>query len=360
MDDVRRVDVVVVGAGQAGLSAGYFLRRAGFAPETGYVLLDAGAGPGGAWRERWPTLRLSDVHGISDLPGLRFDGADPDRPAAEVMAEYFAAYEREFELPVYRPVTVTGVYDRPDRWLAVRTDAGEWRARALVNATGTWRRPFWPYYPGRASFAGRQLHTADYRGPDEFAGRRVVVVGGGTSAVQVLDEVAEVAAATRWVTRRPPVFVEEFGLEQRRAAVARVAARVGAGLPPGSVVAATGLPWTPRLRRMRAAGLLRRYPMFDRIVPDGVVWSDGSVFAADVILWCTGFRPVLDHLAPLRLRGPGGGIAMDGTRVVVDERVHLVGYGLSASTIGANRAGRAAVRDIRRLLAADRDAVGRA
>ncbi|MFY1690390.1 NAD(P)-binding domain-containing protein [Plantactinospora sp. WMMB782] len=347
----RDVDVLVVGAGQAGLSAGYFLGRSGFAPETGYVLLDGGAGPGGAWRDRWPTLRMAAVHGVHDLPGRPLGEVDPDRPAAEVVAGYFAAYEREFGLPVHRPVRVTGVHDRPDGRLAVQTDAGEWRTRALVNATGTWRHPFWPHYPGQESFAGRQLHTADYRGPAEFAGRRVVVVGGGTSALQLLDEVATVAAETRWVTRRPPVIAEgRYTPEWGRAAVARVDATVRAGLPPTSVVAATGLVWTDQLRRMRERGLLDRLPMFTRIVPEGVVWADGTRFAADVILWCTGFRAVLDHLAPLRLRGPGGGIVMDGTRVVADERVHLIGYGPSASTIGANRAGRTAVREIRQLL----------
>jgi cation diffusion facilitator CzcD-associated flavoprotein CzcO len=90
--------------------------------------------------------------------------------------------------------------------------------------------------------------------------------------------------------------------------------------------------------------------MFDRITPDGVAWDDGRHVDADVILWATGFRPAIDHLAPLRLRGPGGGIRMEGTHAAADPRVHLVGYGPSASTIGANRAGRAAVRDIRRLL----------
>jgi hypothetical protein len=89
--------------------------------------------------------------------------------------------------------------------------------------------------------------------------------------------------------------------------------------------------------------------MFDRITPDGVAWDDGRFVAADTILWATGFRPVLAHLAPLHLRAPGGGVRLDGaagTRVVADPRVHLVGYGPSASTIGANRAGRAAVREL--------------
>ena len=126
---------------------------------------------------------------------------------------------------------------------------------------------------------------------------------------------------------------------------------VRAGRPPGSVVGVTGLPVTPEVRRLRERGVLDRLPVFDRITPDGVAWADGRHVPADVILWCTGFRAAIDHLAPLGLRAPGGGITMDGTRVVADERVHLVGYGPSASTIGANRAGRAAVNEIRALLA---------
>ncbi|WP_245715684.1 NAD(P)-binding domain-containing protein [Micromonospora peucetia] len=350
--DERSVDVLVIGAGQAGLSAGHHLRRVGFAPGDGFVILDGGDGPGGAWRHRWPTLRLDRVHGFHDLPGLPLPAARPDRPAAEVVSAYFAAYEREFDLPVRRPVRVREVRDRPDGRLAVHTDQGSWTARALVNATGTWTRPFWPHYPGRSTFRGRQLHTADYRGPAGFAGRRVVVVGGGTSAVQLLAEVSTVAAGTTWVTRRPPDFRDkEFTPERGRAAVALVDAAVRAGRPPASVVGVTGLPLTPELRRLRERGVLDRLPVFDRITPDGVAWDDGRFVPADVILWCTGFRAALDHLAPLRLRAPGGGITMDGTRVVADERVHLIGYGPSASTIGANRASRAAVRDIRARLA---------
>lgn len=350
--ETHSADVVVIGAGQAGLSAGYHLRRTGFPPGSGFVILDGDDGPGGAWQHRWPTLVFDRVHGFHDLPGLPLPPAEPKRPAAEQVSAYFGAYERAFELPVRRPVRVRAVRSRPDGRLDVETDQDRWIARALINATGTWTRPFWPHYPGRSSFRGRQLHTADYRGPTEFAGLRVVVVGGGTSAVQLLGEVSTVAAATTWVTRRPPEFRdEEFGAELGRAAVARVDEAVRAGRPPGSVVGVTGLPVTPEVRRLRERGVLDRLPVFDRITPDGVAWADGRHVSADVILWCTGFRAAIDHLAPLGLRAPGGGITMDGTRVVADERVHLVGYGPSASTIGANRAGRAAVNEIRALLA---------
>ncbi|MFE7889076.1 NAD(P)-binding domain-containing protein [Streptomyces sp. NPDC057412] len=348
---VETVDVVVIGAGQAGLSSAYHLRRTGFEPGRDFVVLDHSPGPGGAWQFRWPSLTYGRVHGMHALPGMELTGADPERPSSEVISEYFADYERTFDLRVRRPVQVRAVREGPDGPLLVESSAGTWATRALINATGTWDRPFWPRYPGQETFRGRQLHTAQYPGPEAFTGLRVVVVGGGASGTQHLMELAPYVAATTWVTRRPPVFREgPFTEDLGRAAVALVEERVRQGLPPKSVVSVTGLPLTEPVRQAIADGVLDRQPMFDRIVPDGVEWKDGRHVEADVILWATGFRAAIDHLAPLRLREPGGGIRVEGTRAVADPRVHLVGYGPSASTIGANRAGRAAVRDIRRLL----------
>ncbi|MCJ1676041.1 NAD(P)/FAD-dependent oxidoreductase [Streptomyces sp. APSN-46.1] len=344
----RHVDVVVIGAGQAGLSSAYHLSRAGI----GHVVLDHARRPGGAWQFRWPSLTYGRVHGMHALPGMELTGADPLRPSSEVIGGYFAAYEERFGLRVRRPVDVTAVRDGADGRLLVESSAGTWSARALINATGTWDRPFWPRYPGQETFRGRQLHTANYPGPGEFVGSRVIVVGGGTSAVQHLLEISEVAAETTWVTRRPPVFRDgSFGEAEGRAAVALVDERVRQGLPPQSVVSVTGLPLNEAVRAGLDSGVLDRRPLFARITPAGAVWADGRQVEADVILWATGFRAAVDHLAPLRLREPGGGIRVEGTRAVRDERVHLVGYGPSASTIGANRAGGAAVREIRRLLA---------
>ncbi|MCQ4083319.1 NAD(P)/FAD-dependent oxidoreductase [Streptomyces sp. RB6PN25] len=349
----QETEVAVVGAGQAGLSAAYFLTRAGLRAGTDFVVLDHSPAPGGAWQFRWPTLTYGKAHRVHDLPGRPLVGADEGRPASEVVGEYFATYERAFDLRVRRPVDVSAVRDGPDGRLLVESGAGTWSARALVNATGTWDRPYWPHYPGQSSFHGRQLHTAQYRGPEEFAGLRVVVVGGGASGTQHLMELAAAGAHTTWVTRRPPVFVDgPFDQERGRHAVSLVEDRVRRGLPPRSVVSVTGLPVTRAVEEARALGVLDRLPVFDRITPQGVVWDDGRRVEADVILWATGFRAALDHLAPLRLREPGGGIRLDGTSVVKDPRIHLIGYGGSASTIGANRAGRAAVREITGLLAA--------
>lgn len=355
----RDVDVVVIGAGQAGLSTACSLLKQGFAPHTGFAVLDADVAPGGAWQHRWDSLTLGTTHRVHDLPGLPFVPADETAPAVEAVPAYFAEYERRFDLPVLRPVRVRAVRRTADDRFLVETDAGDWTARAVVNATGTWTRPFVPRYPGQETFLGRQLRTVDYRSPEEFRGRHVVVVGGGASATQLLGEISRVTSTT-WVTRREPVWRDDvFDEDAGRAAVALVEQAVREGRRPGSVVGVTGLvTTTPYIRDALDRGVLERRPMFDRITPDGVVWDATDSTAAesvraDAILWATGFRAAVGHLAPLRLRGPGGGIRMDGTHVAGEPRLHLVGYGPSASTIGANRAGQSAARQLRRLLRPD-------
>ncbi len=202
---------------------------------------------------------MARVNGVHDLPGFPLGAVDPQAPAREVVPAYFAEYELRLGMPVRRPVVVHDVRPAGAR-LLVTSSAGTFAARAVVNATGTWTRPFWPSYPGRGSFRGRQLHTADYAGPQEFTGQHVVVVGGGISAVQHLEDLAAHGVGTTWVTRHEPVFREDFDVEARRAAVEVVAQRVAAGEPPGSVVSATGLLLTPEVAALRDRGVLKRHP----------------------------------------------------------------------------------------------------
>lgn len=365
-----KIDIAVIGAGQGGLSAAYHLRKREMEPNRDFVVLDQSPKAGGAWQYRWPSLTLSTVNRLHDLPGMRFsevvDESEGEEGAAGVdraedlesdregvkasvaVPKYFSAYEKKFDLRVHRPVKVQVVCNRDER-LMIETDHGNFAARGIINATGTWETPFIPIYPGMDRFKGRQLHTRDYRTPDEFIGKHVVIVGGGISAIQLLDEISQVTTTT-WVTRREPEFREgPFTPEDGRAAVAIVEDRVRHGLPPGSVVSVTGLPVNQAILAARARGALTRLPMFSEITEDGICWEGGTEQRADVILWCTGFRSSLDHLAPLQLREANGGIVMTGrlaTQVAKEPRVHLVGYGPSASTIGANRAGNAAAEEL--------------
>lgn len=364
--------VVVIGAGQAGLSAAYHLQRRGFsgvadsrtpaaarsAPgghreRPTYVVFDAEQAPGGAWQHRWESLRMSTVNGIFDLPGMPVPPVDPDEPSREAVPRYFSHYEQEHDFPIQRPVRVLSVRSAgpgPQEHLVVKTERGTWTAQWLINATGTWNNPVLPYYPGKQTFAGRQLHTRDYVAATEFTGQRVAIVGGGISAVQQLEEISRYAT-TFWYTRRKPVFhAGEFTPETGREVIAKVTADVEEGRPTGSVVSYTGLGWTPYARAAAERGALRRRPMFTAIEPEGVREADGSFTPVDVILWATGFKADLRHLDPLDLRNSDGGIMLRGTQVAGEPRVHLIGFGPSQSTVGANRAGRSAVIAIRNAL----------
>lgn len=346
------LDSVVIGAGQAGLSTSYHLVRRG----VRHVVLDADDRPGGAWQHRWDALTMGDVHRVADLPGAQIPADTGDERANAFVPAYFADYEERFGLPVVRPVTVRRVRDR-DGLLVVEGGDRSWTTRTLVNATGTWTRPFVPHYPGIETFHGEQLHAADYPGPEHFRSKRVLVVGGGASAVQFLGVLAPLTD-TIWVTRREPVWrTGPFTPEIGREVVAKVEERVRQGLPPRSVVSATGLVLRAQERDAERLGAYAaRREMFAAIEPDGVRWADARSGPlrerVDVILWATGFRPATDHLAPLHLRSPRGGIQLDGTTAVADPRVQLVGYGPSASTIGANRAGRTAAQGVARWLRA--------
>ncbi|MCX5215995.1 ArsO family NAD(P)H-dependent flavin-containing monooxygenase [Kitasatospora sp. NBC_00240] len=355
MSEVRRTQVLVVGAGQAGLAAGYYLRRAGL----DFAILDAAVTPGGAWQHYWDSLRLFSPVGYSSLPGRPMPhqaglGAPPGRqaggewPDAAHVADYLAEYEKRYELPIHRPVRVLTVENTTDGGLLAHTDDGDWHAEALVSATGTWWRPFIPAVPGRELFAGRQLHTRDYRTAGDFSGRRVVVVGGGNSGAQIAADLTTCAAAVRWVTRRPARFLpdEIDGRTLFELATRRVQADGPRISDLGDIVA------VPPVRAARDRALLHDHRMFDALTPTGPRFADGTVWPADAVIWCTGFRPTLAHLAPLGLRtGERGRIDTVGTCATADPRIHLLGYGdwtgpASATLIGVGRTARQAVAEI--------------
>jgi cation diffusion facilitator CzcD-associated flavoprotein CzcO len=349
--------VVVIGAGQAGLSVAFYLRRLGLDPGNDFVLLDRGPGTGGAWQFRWEALRLGSAHHVNDLPGmvelgLSFESADHSVPAKDVVADYYRRYEEFFGLQVVRPASVTSVRNNGANLLVTFVDdegaPTDVSTDIVVNATGTWGAPFVPWYPGRDGFTGRQVHTNDYVDASEFAGQNVIVVGGGTSAVGFLLELEQAAAELTWVSRRNVDFLEgtELNMEAGTEAVAKQdeAARAGRALP--SIVSGTGVPRTRRIQAGIDRGLLSPKQMFSSIEPDGVRWADGTFRPADAIVWATGFRPELRHLAPLKLREKAGGVVVAAGSSWKDPRVFFAGYGPQASTIGANRAGRLIARQV--------------
>lgn len=344
-------DVVVIGGGQAGLAAGYYLRRTGLS----FVILDAEVGPGGAWRHAWESLRLFSPARWSSLPGYIMPGGEDSYPNRGEVLAYMREYERRYQLPIERPVVASAVRDNGNR-LIVETDRGQWQAQAVISATGSWRAPFIPDIPGRALFRGEQIHSAEYESPMPFVGRRTLVVGGANSGAQVMAEVSLVASAT-WVTRREPVFLPD-DVDGRalfeRATRQYLAAKEGRALPEetGSGAFLGDIVMLPPVREARDRGDLTSVRMFTRMTSDGVVWQDGREEPIDTVIWCTGFRYALDHLAPLGVVEASGEIVTAGPRSVRQPRLWLIGYGewtgyASATLIGIGRSARATVEDVR-------------
>ncbi|NYD42965.1 ArsO family NAD(P)H-dependent flavin-containing monooxygenase [Nocardioides panaciterrulae] len=352
--------VTVIGGGQAGLATAFYLRRAGLTAGEDFVVLDAGDAPGGSWRHMWDGLRPFSPSTYSSLPGWMMPAWDDSRlgfPPRTHVVDYLTRYEERYDLHVRRPHRVTGVAradDDPEGRLLVETVGLTASARIVVSATGTWDRPFWPTYPGMRDFAGRQLHASQYRSPDGLGGQRVVVVGGGNSAAQILAEVSTVAETT-WVTTRPPRYLPDD--VDGRALFATARARIRAlseGRDHAGVAGLGDIVMVAGVRDARDRGALKAQPMFARLTPTGVAWADGTEQAADTVIWCTGFRPALSHLTGLHLHGGGGRVAVDGpsgTRAIREPRLYLVGYGdwvgpASATLAGVGQSARDTAREV--------------
>ena len=383
-------NIVIIGAGQAGLSAAGTLHRRGLVPGADFAILDGNEGPGGAWRHRWDALTLGRAHGVHDLPGFPLHNPDTWRPASEVVAEYYGAYEDHLGLNVIRPAKVQAVTQFHDGQFYIATEAGKFTADAIINATGTWETPNIPYYPGLEHFKGKQWHTKTFRDVEDFRDQRVLVVGGGASATQFLMMLEEVTDHSIWGSRSLPRWnAEHFDPDWGRAVEQRVTTQVTAGYAPRSVVSNTGLALNQESLAYIDRGTLVFRGFIDSFLehevvlngpgPDGAtVNSQGEVvddllrqgdpavanlhrntevlpgYGTDIdhqwvtpidsILWGTGFRHSLDHLDLLDIWSDRGGVKMDkdGVTVPAQPGLFLVGYGASASTIGATRAGRRA------------------
>ena len=339
---------MVVGGGQAGLATAFYLRRAGL----GFVVLDDQDRPGGAWRHTWPSLRLFSPAGYSSLPGWQMPPhRGHDNPDAAHVVDYLTRYEQRYALPVHRPVHVDVVL-RCDDGYTVQTDHGSWRAPVVVSATGSWSQPHWPTVPQQREFLGRQTHSAHYTGPQRYAGRRVVVVGGANSGAQIAADLAGTAEVT-WCLHGPPRYLPDDvdGRALFAAATARVKALASGDRREGGVATLGDIVAVPPVREARQAGLLSPQPMFERFTAHGVAWPEGRELEVDDVIWCTGFRPALRHLRPLGLRGPDGRIATQGPLVPESSGLFLVGYGdwtgpASATLIGVGRTAKWAVERI--------------
>ena len=194
-------DVVIVGAGPAGLATGSVLQQAGVEP----LLLEAGPEPGAAWRGRYDRLRLHTPRLLSGLPGARIPRRYGRGVARDDLLQNFHDYARRLDLRTN--TRVERLEADGDGW-RVETSNGPISARDVIVATGYSGTPRIPDWPGRDSFPGELIHSSDYRNPEPFRGRDVLVVGTGNSGAEIAHDVADGGAArTRLAVRTPPQIV---------------------------------------------------------------------------------------------------------------------------------------------------------
>ncbi|MEU0338608.1 NAD(P)-binding domain-containing protein [Streptomyces bobili] len=289
---MERADLIVIGAGQSGLAAAALAPRRGFART---LVLEADEAPGGAWPRYYDSLTLFSPARYSSLPGMRFPGDGDRYPTRDEVVDYLRAYAHRLTADIHTSTTVSSVIRQGGAWSVRAEDNREFTARAVIAATGDYGTPYIPEVSGRAEFAGQVLHAADYRSPDAFAGQRVVVVGGGNSAIQIAAELGAVAnttLATRrpigWMAQRPLGRDLHWWLKHTGLDIAPIRRLLEKA--PVSVLD------DGRYRTaLREHGVDQR-EMFSRFTPDGVVWADGTKEAVHAVVLTTGYRPVFPYL----------------------------------------------------------------
>src|SRR5688572_9062581 len=310
-------DVIVIGGGQAGLSVGYHLQREG----VRFVILDARARIGDAWRERWDSLRLFTPRRFDGLDGMRFPGAANDFPTKDEMADYLESYARRFGLPVRTGMRVDRLSREGDRYV-VTARGRRLEARHVVVAMSSYQRGVTPAFATQLDPAITQLHSADYRRPSQLPPGDILLIGAGNSGAEIAIDLTR-AGRRVWISGRD---VGQVPFSVRNPMVRRLVLPIlfrivfhrilTLGTPIGRKVrpkmVTGGLPLIrTRSGDLAAAGVTRVSRMEG--VRDGYpLLADGTVRRVSGVVWCTGFDmgqswidlPVFDpHGEPIQERG---------------------------------------------------------
>ncbi len=289
----EHLKTVVIGGGQAGLTAGYYLARHG----QSFAILEADDRVGDAWRHRWDSLRLFTPAKFSRLPGMRIPGASAWSFATkDEMADYLEDYARRFELLVRTNVVVDAVTKVDGRFIV---SAGDLRleAKNVIVATGAHRIPKPPDFASELDPEIVQMHSSDYRGPSQLRDGDVLVVGAGNSGAEIAYELVETRRVLLAGKSPGQIPVRHGSLPSRPGfrvfrfvghRVVRVDTRIGRKL--GSKLLATADPLVRRREQDLAAVGVERVGRVVGVRRGLPLLEDGSVIDVPNVVWCTGFR----------------------------------------------------------------------
>jgi len=345
-----RYPVVVVGGGPAGLATSAELRRRGIE----HVVLERGDTVGHSWANLYDSLTLHTGKHLSALPRMSFDRSIPLFPSRLDFVAYLRRYAEVLELPIETARTVTAIERRGHEWL-VRTDRGDVAARDVVMATGIIASPRVPAIPGRERFRGRVMHSVEYRRPEGFVGRRVLVLGVGNSGGEIGSELANAGARVTIAVRSGANVVprEIAGIPTQylsfamRALPKRVRT-VLAGLVGRLTELRRGRPVLPK----PAHGPLDAIPLIGfhlvdaiqagtvivrggvmALTESGARFTDGVEEPFDDVILATGFTAALAPLGDL-VRTDAKGFAVRTDRVTSADQPHLYFVGHSYDSTG--------------------------
>jgi putative flavoprotein involved in K+ transport len=284
-DGSTSLDVVVIGASQAGLAIGYHLARRG----VRFVILDAGSEVGQVWRSRWDSLTLFTPGQYSDLPGMAFPSPKDTYPSKDDVASYLRSYVSAFDLPVKLNAKVTSLTEREGKYLVRTADEG-FTADQVVVATGPFQVPFVPPIIRELDSTVFQLHSADYRNPGQLPEGEVLVVGGGNSGFQIAEELAATRKVTLAVGQRVPSLPQRllgkdlfWWLSGIGFMKVSTDSRLGRKLAKRDVLLGS----SPRGLRRSGVTLRKR---LTNLVGRRAFFDDESEQDIDVIVWATGYR----------------------------------------------------------------------
>jgi putative flavoprotein involved in K+ transport len=311
--DSEHFDTLIIGGGQAGLTAGYYLAK----QERSLVILDANERIGDAWRKRWDSLRLFTPACFSRLPGLPIPAPAWSFPTKDELADYLESYAQRFELPVRTGIRVDGLSKVDGRFVV---SAGELRFEAdnVIVATGAHRIPTVPAFAPELDPRIVQLHSSEYRNPSQLQEGDVLLVGGGNSGAEIAAELSRTHPCLLAGPKVDEIPVRRGPLPARLGfrvfrffghRVLRVDTRVGRKLGPKLLAKGDPLIRT-RAKDLEAAGV-ERVPRVVAVRDGLPVLEDGRVLEVANVIWCTGFRtdfrwidlPVFDDGTPLHYRG---------------------------------------------------------
>jgi putative flavoprotein involved in K+ transport len=292
----ERVETVVVGGGQAGLAVGYHLARR----NRPFLILDASDRVGDAWRKRWPSLQLYSPALVDGLPGMRFPAPSYSYPMAHDMADYLDTYAERFSLPVVNGVRVEAV-DRDDGGYVLSAGDRRFEADNVVVATGVFQHehPAVPAFADELDPAIGQLHSADYRGPEQLRDGPVLVVGAAHSGGDIAYELANAGSST--VLSGPDTGQFPLNIESRLrplvfpllrfAATRLLTVSTPLGRKARPHIRGHGGPLI-RVKKadLEAAGVERVYERTTGVVDGRPQLAEGRVVDVANVVWCTGFR----------------------------------------------------------------------